>query len=88
MNYNKKLLIQALAVVIFTILLYRTWGIFDAMVFYMELLCFTEILIQFAYLLFNRKKISVAERDKEIVAIFIYLIVMVAIYLYSIIVVK
>ena len=65
MNYNRKLIIQALAVLIFSILLYRTWKIADAKIFYLELLCFTEIAIQFTYLIFNRKKLTKEERERE-----------------------
>ena len=83
MNYNRKLIIQALAVLIFSILLYRVWDIFDAKVFYLELLCFVEIAIQFAYLIFNRKKLTKEERERELIVIVIYLIVVLGIYLYS-----
>lgn len=85
MNNNKKLIIQALAVVIFSILLYRVWNIYDARMFYLELLCFIEIAIQFIYLIFNKKKISKEEKERELIIVIIYLIVAVGIYFISLI---
>ena len=81
MNNNKKLIIQALAVVIFSILLYREWDNEDARFFYVELLCFIEVLVQMLYLFFNRKTINEDERSKEVIATLIYAIVMVALLL-------
>lgn len=69
--------------VIYSVLLYRVWNIYDARLFYLELLCFTEIAIQFVYLIFNRKKIEKEEKERELIVIVIYLIVAVGIYLIS-----
>lgn len=81
MNLNKKIIIQALAFIIFSILLYREWYNPDARFLYIEFLCFAEVLIEFGYLFFNRKTIDKDGRSKEIVQILLYLIIMVAIIL-------
>ncbi|MGI6510453.1 MAG: hypothetical protein ACOX1L_07790 [Erysipelotrichaceae bacterium] len=88
MTSDKKNIISALALVIFTILLYREWENFDARIFYIELLCFVEVLIQFAYLFFNRKTLSAAEKDREKLVILIYAIAMTGTYLLSLVVVR
>lgn len=77
MTSNKKLLTQALIVVIFSIILYRDWANPDVRFFYFELMCFIEVLIEFTYLFFTRNTIKPEERSKEIVQILIYLIAMV-----------
>ena len=81
MNINKKILIQALAVVVFSVLLYRFWEYYDIRFLFIELLCFIEILIEFVYLFFNRKRVNKDDRSKEIVQILLYLIIMVGVFL-------
>lgn len=83
MNSNRKIIIQALAFIIFSILLYREWYNPDARFLYIEFLCFSEVLIEFGYLFFNRKSINKDDRSKEIVQILLYLIIMVAVLLIS-----
>ena len=87
MTNNRKILIQSLAMVIFAIILYRNWEAYDVKVFYLELLCIVEIIIQFLYIFFNRKKLSKDERDRELIIVIIYLIVMVGAYLIKLLVV-
>lgn len=88
MTSNRKNIIAVLVLVIFTILLYRQWDSFDARIFYIELMCFIEVLIQFVYLFFNRKTLSSEEKDREKIIIVIYGIAMVGIYLLNLIVVR
>ena len=87
MTNNRKILIQSLAMIIFAIILYRSWDAYDVKVFYLELLCIVEIIIQFLYIFFNRKKLSKDERDRELIIVIIYLIVMVGAYLIKLLVV-
>ena len=85
MNSNRKLLIQALAVVIASIFLYREWNNFNAKVFYIQILCFIEITIEFMYLLINKKTLTKDQRDQEIISIILFLIVMISIRLFTLI---
>ena len=85
MNSNRKLLIQALAVVITSIFLYREWSNFNAKVFYIQILCFIEIAIEFMYLLINKKTLTKDQRDQEIISIILFLIVMISIRLFTLI---